>query len=186
MAASLVAVALFLSAQRSESATTYTGLANTTQVLIDSTSSTNLLVNFPYWPVKVSSATSSTNFTRLDISDANIKEVALEFTCFSTNAASTSNAVWWVYKSVDETAPTNAVGTSLQYELLGRVTNVLSGATRVTSIGIFTDTPNATSFNNQSAHTGIGGCASIFVGYVDVPDALSGITNYQVKARLGY
>lgn len=149
---------------------------------VDSTLSTTNIVQFPLWPNVVAGGVSVTNWTKIDISGA--KEVALNFSCASTNAGTTSNIVWQVYESAKGTLPTNAAGTSVDCDLLGTVTNVLNGTTRVTTVAKYNANPRSAS-TYQSADTGIAGVQSLYVGIVTVP-ALSGITNYQVVPNLKY
>jgi hypothetical protein len=151
--------------------------------VIDSTATTNTVVNFPAWPISIVSAQTVTNFTAINIMP--YKEVALEFSCQGTNTASTSNIVWSVYASVKGAIPANAQFTNstgvVQQDmvLLGTVTNVLNATpTRVTTIAAYGPITNAAS-TYQSSDVGIRGISTLYIGTVTVP-ALTGITNYQV------
>jgi len=174
---SLFAVAILFLATYTQAATTVGVLPSTAVAVINSTSTTNQLVNFPAWPVVVAGATSVTNFTTIDITGYN--DVALKFVCQTTNTTSTSNVVWTIYRDVPNRFPTNAVGTGVNCAILGTVTNILNGVAPVTAIASYNGVPRTTASTYQSTDAGIAGISTLYIGYVTVP-GLSGITNYQV------
>jgi len=145
--------------------------------VINSSSTTNTVVNFPYWPQALVGNALTTNFTKIDVS--NFREFALQFTCASTNTTTTSNVTWVVCESIDGFAPTNAVGTSVNYEIISYVTNTLNGVTPVTTVANYAPQPKSAS-TWQSADNGVAGTPTIYVGWVNVP-TLSGLTNYTVR-----
>lgn len=147
--------------------------------IIDSTISTNGVLNYPYWPIKVQDATSVTNFVPVAIPYP-YTQLALQFTCQGTNTTTTSNVVWTVYKSVSGGSPTNAQGTSLKFDVLGYVTNFLNGVTPVTTTAVYGPAPKAVS-TFQSADNGIAGVPVVYVGSV-ITTTIGAITNYQVYA----
>jgi hypothetical protein len=144
--------------------------------VVNSTASTNQVVNFPYWPVVVAGGTSVTNFTKIDISGK--ENVALQFQCQSTNTTTTSNVVWAVYKNIAGQTATNAVGTNVRYDTLGFVTNVLNGVTPVVTVATYTPLGKAAT-TSQSSDNGIAGVTTLYIGNVTTL-GLSGLTNYQV------
>lgn len=146
--------------------------------LLDSTSTTNAVVNFPAWPIVVASSTAVTNFTAVNIDP--YKDLCLSFSCAGTNATTTSNVVWTLYRGGHGGAPTNALGTSLDYDVLGYVTNFLNGTTRVTTVATYTAVARTTAVTGQSTDGGIAGLNTIYIGSVNCAVANSGITNYQV------
>jgi hypothetical protein len=168
-------VAAFLLPTITSKAQPYYGSINTP--VVNSSASTNAVVNFPYWPVMASAAT--TNFTAIDITT--VREVSLEFTCQGTNATTTSNVVWTVYGSAKSKFPTNAAGTSLTYDTIGYVTNVLNGTTPVTTLARYTPLGKSATAN-QSSDVGIAGISTLYIGIVN-PGTASGLTNYSVTFK---
>ena len=145
--------------------------------VIDSTATTNLAVNFPAWPTFVATATSATNFTTVDVSRYN--HVALQFCLQGTNSGGSAAVVWSIYKSVHPLSPTNSAGGNLDCDLLGYVTNVINGTTRVSSTASYSDVPRTTATSVQSTDPGIAGVTKLYVGWV-TNSTSGGFTNYQV------
>ena len=131
------------------------------------------------WATGLASGAYTTNFTFIPLGTA--REVSLQFTCASTNTTTTSNVVWTIYKSVEAIAPTNAAGTSLRYDLLGYVTNVMNGATLNTTVASYSPAL-LTATANQGLNTGISGSGALYVGWVNIP-ALSGLTNFSIRVN---
>lgn len=169
-------------------AATFIGVNPTASVAtIDSTSTTNTVLNFPAWPNWIPGGTLVTNFVPISIPQT-AKEVSLQFSCQSTNTTTTSNVVWSIYRSTRGQTPTNAIGIAaggllLDYDLLGYVTNFLNGVTRVSTVATYTTLARTTAATGQSTDPGIAGVTTLYVAVVNVP-TLSGLTNYQAYVNV--
>lgn len=152
------------------------------RVVINSNASTNLVVNYPFFPTFASSSTSVTNLVAITL-PYGWNQMAIQVQGQSTNGTATSNVVWTVYKSVTGGSVTNAVGTGLLYDTLGYITNTLSGAATVAANVAVYSVDQRTATTSQSADTGLAGIPTIYLGVITVP-AASGYTNFQAIVNI--